>query len=122
MRSLWVSLSILTLIFVFALCTTGVIEKDIQKMEASLSRLEATGSESSEEEILHLEHIFRKRRWLYSISLPMEDIDSVENALIHLKSAQKNGDDAAYEAALCNLSVALYRLRDATIPSWETVF
>lgn len=122
MRSLWISVVILLLVFAFAVTDTLCLKVGIERMEHSLSVLQKTDCTDAADEIARLEGVFRDKHVLYSISLPMEDVDAVENALILLKSAQKNADGAAYDAALSSLAFALYRMRDAAIPSLRTVF
>lgn len=122
MRSLWVSVSILFLIIAYSFAVTSVMEKQIDKMEDSLSVLEETACENAEGETERLEEIFYRFRGLFTLSIPMEDVDSVEGALILLRDAQKAKSSQAYHFALSTLRFALYRMRDSAVPSWETVF
>ena len=122
MRSLWVSLSMLFFIIAYSFTVTLVMERQISKMESSLSLLEKTTCENAREESENLEHVFYRFRALFSISLPMEDIDGIEESIILLKNAQKSKNGDAYRDALSSLRFALYRMRDAAMPSWETVF
>lgn len=122
MRSLWVSASMLLLIVAYSFAVTLVMDKQIDKMEHSLSLLEKTACEDAMEETKRLEAVFYRFRGLFSVSLPMEDVDGIEGALILLRDAQKQKKSDAYRSALSTLRFALYRMRDSALPSWETVF
>lgn len=122
MRSLWVSASMLLLIIAYSFTVTLIMDKQIDKMEHSLSVLEESACEDAMEETERLETVFYRFRGLFSVSLPMEDVDGIEGALILLRDAQEQKNSEAYHSALSTLHFALYRMRDSAIPSWETIF
>ena len=122
MRSMWISLGLLALITAFAASGAYAMEHSISQMEDVLGELKHTSVVKASESILSLESIFEKRHTLFATSLPMEDVDAVRCAIILLKNASEKKDTATYESAICSLEFALYRLRDAAIPSFETIF
>lgn len=122
MRSVWVSLLLLLVVTSFSLYGVFAMEKSISQMEASLSRLENISVKEAKGEISVLEAVFEKRHTLLAISLPMEDVDAVRGALILLKDAYRSENEDAFLDACSALSFALYRLRDAAVPSFETIF
>ena len=92
-------------------------------MERSLAVLEkAESTDTVKADLAHLEDTFYKSRTLLSVLLPMGDIDAMENALILLRHAVQTGDKAAFTSGLSALEFALYLIRDAAVPSFETVF
>ncbi len=122
MRSLWLSVLILALVISFCVFATAFSLKGIGDMEGVLAVLEKHEPLDATGALEALHRLFEKNHFLFSVSLPMDDIDALKNALILLQSATEKNDGAAYENALCALRFALYRLRDAAVPSPETVF
>ena len=122
MRSLWLSLSLLFLIVAFTAVDTAVLTNGIRAMEDEYSVLSATDVRDADPHIQRVEQVFRRLRPLFSISISMETVDGMENALILLRRAVLDKDEGAYASALSALEYALYRLRDATVPAPETVF
>ena len=122
MRSIWISLALLSLIIAFATVSTCAMNKSISQMEAHLSELKECPTKDRERILQEVEAIFQKRYTLFSVSLLTEDVDEVKNAMELLKSACKENDDDAYKDALCAFSFAICRIRNASMPSFETIF
>ena len=122
MKMLVLSALILLLIAAFCITVTVLDLKAIDEMEDLLSVLEEHEPTEANHALSALEKSFEKYRGLFSVSLPMEDVDTIKNALILLRNAVQIGDDDAYKEGLCALRFALYLVRDAAIPSPETVF
>ena len=122
MRMLLLSAAILLLIVAFCVTVTALDVKAISDMEDLLSVLEKHGAKDAESALTALEKRFENSRGLFSVSLPMEDVDTLKSALIFLRGAVESGDEAAYRSALSSLRYALYLVRDAALPSPETVF
>ncbi len=122
MRSLWLSLSLLFLIIVLTVVDTVILTNGIKAMEEEYSMLSVTDVQDADPHIQGIERVFRRLRPLFSISISMETVDGMENALILLRRAALDGDEGTYASALSALEYALYRLRDATVPAPETVF
>ena len=121
MRSLWFSLFLLLVISTIAAGDSFFMQKGIGKMEACAERMEEEGTPSPKT-AAQAREIFEKYRFLFSVSISMEAIDNMENALLLLESAVQNENAAEASAALVSYRYALYRIRDAAIPSFETVF
>ena len=121
MRSLVFSIVILFLIISFCVFATVYSLRGIKEMENILSVLERCSPKDARTALDALEKSFEKRHFLFSISLSMDDIDALKNALILLRGAVEREDDDAYGEALSSLRFALYRLRNAALPSPETV-
>lgn len=121
MRSLWFSLALLSLIALFAATDMLFASRGIKAMEEMEERMEKS-EVIFEEDLRETKRIFEKYRLLFSISVSMEAVDGMENALLLLESASKNNSAAESSAAVVSYKYALYRLRDMAMPSLETVF
>lgn len=121
MRSLITSVAILLLIVIFCVFVTFSVLRGVGEMEGVLTILEKHQPSEVTGTLESLEVIFEKKHFLFSISLPMDDVDALKSALIYLRGAVETDDKAAYDNALCALRFALYRLRDAASPSPETI-
>ncbi len=121
MKSLGVSLVLLCLIFSVAAVDSLAMHKGIKEMESIYDEM-AQENRANATLCGTLREVFQKYRWLFSVSVQMEVVDGMENTLLLLESALKNESAAEYSTALVSFRYALYRLRDAAIPSPETVF
>ena len=121
MRSLWFSLTLLALIALLAATDMLFASRGIKAMEEMEERMEKS-EVIFEEDLRETKRIFEKYRLLFSISVSMEAVDGMENALLLLESASKNNSAAESSAAVVSYKYALYRLRDMAMPSLETVF
>jgi len=121
MRSLCFSLALLSLIALIAATDTLFASRGIEAMEAVEKRMRE-GEVILEEDANEARRIFEKYRLLFSVSVTMEAVDGMENALLLLDSASKNKSAAESSAAVVSYKYALYRLRDMALPSLETVF
>ena len=121
MRSLWFSLTLLSLIALLAATDMLFASRGIKAMEEMEERMEKS-EVIFEEDLRETKRIFEKYRLLFSISVSMEAVDGMENALLLLESASKNNSAAESSAAVVSYKYALYSLRDMAMPSLETVF
>ena len=121
MRSLCFSLALLSLIALIAAADTLFASRGIEAMETVEKRMQE-GEVILEEDANEARRIFEKYRMLFSVSVSMEAVDGMENALLLLDSASKNKSAAESSAAVVSYKYALYRLRDMALPSLETVF
>jgi hypothetical protein len=120
-RSLWISLCLLGLLFGLVILDVILIERRLDEMENALDSLSTADVFSATQPTEALEGCFEGCRLLLAVSVPMDDIDMMKNSLIFLKDAIRAKDEAAYRNALSSLEYALYRLRDGAIPSLEAV-
>ena len=121
MRSLWLSLLLLLSITIVAAADSFFICRGIEKLETIGERM-ASEEIISPDDCERARRVFDRYRPLISVSVSMDAVDGMENALLLLESAAKNQSAAEGSAALVSYRYALYRLRDAAIPSLETVF
>ncbi len=121
MRSLWFSLALLAAIGTAAAVDSLFMLKGVGYLEEVCEKIEAADT-VEEDDAKEARRIFDKYRALFSVSVSMEAVDGMENALLLLESAAKSKSASETSEALVSFRYAIYRLRDAAIPTPESVF
>ena len=117
------ALALLILAFAVALigADTVMISEAVDELSASLALCEGDKI-APPEKVALVRHAFEENRFLFSVSVPLAQIEKCEDALCAMEVALFTKDESAFASARAEAVLAIEQIKRSALFSFEQIF